>query len=104
VAKSGGALVLQPHQTDTGLREWLDSLARVHRTPAAAFDTRYDGPVLFTGRASKGIASRLAKRGYAVGVEPESFLVDKANHLVEGELLRASVWADTVVESVLTPH
>lgn len=67
-----------------GLRDWFDTLGSLG-LPAAAFDTRVEGPALLTGRASKGIAKRLRQIGCSLVVEPESFLVTKENHLVDAE-------------------
>jgi hypothetical protein len=80
-----------------GLRTWFHGLGQVHGTPAAAFDTRFDGPAEFTGRASKGIGRRLRHHGFSEVAEPESFLVDKDNHLLAGESDRARRWADGLV-------
>jgi len=56
--KADSDLVLDPDAEGEGLRDWFDDLGEL-ATHAAAFDTRMDGPVAFTGRASKGIAQRL---------------------------------------------
>ena len=90
--KSGGDLHLEPNYEGPGLRDWFHGLTS---TPvrAAAFDTRVDISAIMSGRASKGIASRLTKHGATLVVEPESFLVDKQNHLIPGELDRAEAWA-----------
>ena len=45
-----------------------------------------------TGRAPKGIARRLRHHGYELLAEPESFLVDRQNHLLPGEEERAAAW------------
>ncbi|MEZ5297611.1 MAG: hypothetical protein R2697_15455 [Ilumatobacteraceae bacterium] len=63
---------------------------------AAAFDTRADAPEILTGHASHGIAKRLRKHGFELVAEPESFLVDKQNHLVDGEDVRAAEWGEAV--------
>lgn len=81
-----------PDAPGPGLREWLDALGDGHVHAAVAFDTRFDGPALLTGRATKGITKRLAKHGYRVVDDPESFLVDKQNHLLDGEAERAGAW------------
>jgi hypothetical protein len=94
-ASSNGALEIEPDAVGPGLRDWLADLGS-EDTAAAAYDTRYDGPVMFTGRASKGIAHKLGKRGRRLVAEPESFLVDKANHLLPGEAERATQWGATV--------
>ena len=83
------------------LREWfkqLPSIGRAHR--CAAFDTRFDGPAALTGRASKGIAHRLRTHGWKLLVEPESFLVDKENELVTGEVERAIAWGDALAAAL----
>ncbi len=84
-------LDLEPDAEGPGLREWFDGLPR-HTGRSAAFDTRVDASAMLTGRASKGIAKRLDKHGYDLVCPPESFLVDKENHLVDGEAERAVGW------------
>jgi hypothetical protein len=88
---SAGDLVMEPDPTSEGVREWLASLANMTGR-AAAFDTRIDGAPLLTGRASKGIGKMLRAAGFQLVVEPESFLVDKATHLLAGEEQRAQAW------------
>jgi hypothetical protein len=73
-----------------GLRDWFDELEGAGIF--AAFDTRIDAPALLTGRASHGIAHRLRRHGYREVLPPESFLVDKHNHLLDGEPERAEGW------------
>jgi hypothetical protein len=75
-------------------------MAEVTNTGAAAFDTRIDGPALLTGRASKGIGRRLAHLGYDLVADPESFLVDKQNHLQPGEAERAVAWGAALALSL----
>jgi hypothetical protein len=86
-------LRLEPDALKDGLREWLDSLgkSKVHAR-AAAFDTRIDGPAVFTGRASKAVGKALRHHGYDLVAEPESFLVTKQNHLLPHERERAASW------------
>jgi len=93
-------LQLDPDADGLGLREWFEQLASAPSRHAVAFDTRYDGPVGFTGRASKSISKRLRQHGFSMLAEPESFLVDKGNHLVDGETDRARRWATEVLEGV----
>lgn len=71
--KPASRLALDPDAESPGLRDWFASLSRLSAT-AAAFDTRLDGPAVFTGRASKGIRKLLARHGFTVVAEPESFL------------------------------
>jgi hypothetical protein len=87
-----------------GLREWLAALGDGHVHAAVAFDTRADAPVLLTGRAGPSIGRRLAKHGYRVVDDPESFIVDKHNHLLPGESDRAARWgADLARVFAATP-
>jgi hypothetical protein len=81
-----------------GLREWFEQLDPSTHARAVAFDTRHDGPPAFTGRASKSISKRLSQHGFTLLAEPESFLVDKENHLLDGESERARRWAADVLE------
>ncbi len=92
-AEDGRGLTLEPGAELDGVREWLASLgaSRGHGM-AAAFDTRMQGPVAFTGRASKGISHGLRRRGYELIANPESFVVTKENSLCAGEQDRARAW------------
>jgi Flavodoxin len=96
-AKEGADLELDPDHEGEGLRDWFHHLPKLHGARAAAFDTRIGsvGP-LVSGRASKGIAKRLRHHGFELVTEPESFLVDKDSHLVEGEALRARQWGEVL--------
>ncbi len=76
-------------------------MGRVDGTAAAAFDTRFEGPEILTGRASLGIGRRLRHFGYTEVAAPRSFLVSRDNRLVEGEPDRARQWAESVFESLL---
>lgn len=91
-ARKDPAVVLDPDAEGPGLRDWFHDLARGEGTMAAAFDTRFDAPATFTGRASKGIARRLRRHGFDVVADPESFLVDDENRLVGDERDRARRW------------
>jgi len=81
-----------PGAEGDGIREWLEHAAPRQGCVAAAFDTRVKAPAAFTGRASKRIARRLHRRGCTLAVAPESFLVDKQNHLLEDQSERAEAW------------
>ena len=83
-----------------GLREWFHHVAEVTNAGAAAFDTRIDAPSWITGRASKGIGRRLTHLGYDLLADPESFLVDKQNHLLPGEAERAVAWGAALALSL----
>lgn len=80
------------------LRHWFHHLDR-STGAAAAFDTRFDGAPSMTGRASRGIARRLRHHGWHGVVDPESFLVDTDNTMVDGELDRAHAWGRQVAEA-----
>lgn len=90
-------LALDTDAEGPGLRDWFDAIGEGSGTPAVAFDTRLQGSAALTGRASKGIAKRLHRHGFRLIVEPESFLVDKDNHLIDGEAERARLWATEVL-------
>ncbi len=94
-AAADDGLELDPDAEGPGLRDWFHDMD-VAGTMAAAFDTRVDAPAAVTGRASKGIARRLRHHGFALVAEPESFLVDKANHLLPAEDDRAETWGAAV--------
>jgi hypothetical protein len=82
-----------------GLREWLAALeapATGGAVRGAAFDTRVHGPAALTGRASKKIAKQLKHHGLSLVADPESFLVDRDNHLIEGEADRAHAWGSSL--------
>lgn len=96
-AEKGHDLEVDPDAEGPGLRDWFDDLDLGHPLPAAAFDTRIDGPALLTGRASKGITRRLHHHGCDVLAAPESFLVDKEGVLEEGEAERAVAWGRSLL-------
>ncbi len=79
-----------------GVRELLDRLPRLD-CPAAAFDTRFGAPALFTGRASRAINRGLRRHGATLVGQRQSFLVTKANRLRTGQLERAEAWGRALV-------
>jgi hypothetical protein len=89
-AKQPGT-VLDPDAAGAGLDDWFDALGPL-RASSAAFDTRAPAPAVLTGRASKAIDKQLRHHGLRPVVEPESFLVNKANLLQPGEEARAREW------------
>ena len=94
---------IEPTASGPGVREWLEKIPPVAAS-AAAFDTRAGmAPALLTGRASKGIAKQLHEHGFGQVAEPESFLVDKDNHLEPGEEARAVEWGARLAAAV-TPR
>jgi hypothetical protein len=100
-AEGDDGLELDPDAEGPGLRDWFHGLARSEaRRYGAAFDTRVNAPPALTGRASKGIAKRIRKHGYEQLVEPTSFLVDKENHLVDGEAGLATAWGEELATAL----
>jgi len=98
--KPGNDLVLEPGaDSDPGVREWLDNLGSLDLS-GAAFDTRFHGSPLITGRASKGISRTLVGRGAVMVLPVESFLVDKHGRLEAGEVERARGWGVTLAGAV----
>jgi len=97
--KEGSDLALDADAIGPGLREWFDGLGE-HSTSAAAFDTRLDMGPLLTGRASRSIAHRLRRHGFTVVVDPESFLVDKQTHLLDGQDRHAIEWGAMLARKV----
>jgi hypothetical protein len=95
----GSDLTLDVDAEGTGLRDWLAELGQLDMS-AAAFDTRVDLPVALTGRAAKRIRRELRHRGFDV-VASESFLVDKANHLLADEESRALAWGEQLARATV---
>lgn len=95
VRRSHGGLRLDDAAAGPGVRDWFDTLGQTD-TSAAAFDTRVKGPAAITGKASKGIRRELRHHGFALVGEPESFFVDRTNHLHAGELERARRWGSAL--------
>ena len=102
-AKPGATVQLEPDAGAMGVRDWLDSLGTVE-TKGAAFDTRIDAPPVLTGRASKSIAKQLRAHHLALVAEPQSFLVRKDSHLVDGEVERAQLWGQQLASSTALTH
>jgi len=88
-------LHMEPEASGGSLREWLDTLPAASGR-AAVFATRADGPALFTGSAAKGLAKALHHHGFELVAEPESFVVDRHNHLLAGEEHRAQQWGQSL--------
>lgn len=74
-AERGGGAVIS---TGRGMREWLSGLHVDPNVAAAAFDTRTDGPMLFTGSAARTATKLLRKAGPRLVAEPRSFVLDGA--------------------------
>jgi hypothetical protein len=98
-AKYGRGAQLEPGADGLGLREWFETMPSSHGR-AAAFDTRASGPPLLTGRASQGIAKRLARRGFDLVADPESFVLGPDAGLADGEPARAEAWGRSLAVAV----
>ena len=99
--KPGSTVDLEDGADGPGVREWLVSLGHLN-VLAAAFDTRMNGPAMFTGRASKGISRELIRHGAHPVAPPESFMVTKQNSLEAGEEARARRWGRLLAEEDVT--
>ena len=105
--KDGAELEVDAAAMGPGLREWFHGLGEpgaehhgLRTAHAAAFDTRFDMPPAITGRAGRGIGRRLRRHGFELADGPESFFVDKQNHLREGEAERAIHWGAALARTV----
>ena len=67
-------LVLDRDAQGPGVSDWLRSLGHGH-TKVAAFDTRFRGPAVLRGRASRVISRKLRRHGFEMVAKPESFFV-----------------------------
>ena len=82
-----------------GLREWLDDVPLGNNTPFAAFDTRVDLVRHLPGSAARAVGKVASKHGYQQITRPESFYVeDVPGPLLDGEVLRATVWGSQLAE------
>ena len=94
-------LVLDRDAQGPGLRDWLTSLGHGH-TKVAAFDTRFKGPAVLRGRASRTISRKLRRHGFEMVAKPESFFVTLENRLQPGEEARAQEWGKRLAARVLS--
>jgi hypothetical protein len=92
-------LVLDRDAQGPGVRDWLTSLGHGH-TKFAAFDTRFKGPAVLRGRASRPISRKLRRHGFEMAAKPESFFVTLQNHLEPGEEARAQEWGERLAARV----
>jgi hypothetical protein len=92
-------LILESGALGPGLREWLHDLPAGDGSAAAAFDTRMDGPVLFTGQACRAIAHQLRRHHYEVVTPGHSFVVSKENVLDASQAERARTWGEALAFS-----
>ncbi len=99
--KPKNELVLDRDAQGPGMRDWLTSLGHGH-TKIAAFDTRFKGPAVVRGRASRAISRKLQSHGFEMVAKSESFFVTLQNHLEPGEEARAREWGKRLVASVVS--
>jgi len=99
--KQGNDLTMDPDADCPGIRGWLDGVGTGDAL-AVAFDTRFSGAAVLTGRASRAISHALRHHGYHVFEVPESFLVSKQNKLLPGEAERAYSWGAQIGEDALS--
>ena len=92
-------LALNRDAQGPGVRDWLTSLGHGH-TKFAAFDTRFKGPAVLRGRASRLISRKLRRHGFEMVAKPESFFVTLQNHLEPGEEARAQEWGERLAARV----
>jgi len=89
-----------------GIREWLNRASvGTFEVPAAAFDTRVDGPKFLTGSAAKGYITGLRFAGFRVTTPARSFLVaakapPEADALQPGALDDARAWGEALVAKI----
>ncbi|MGO9197384.1 MAG: flavodoxin family protein [Acidimicrobiales bacterium] len=94
-------LVLDRDAEGPGVRGWLRALGHGH-TKFAAFDTRFKGPAVLRGRASRPISRKLRRHGFEVVAKPESFFVTLQNHLEPDEETRAREWGKRLAANVVS--
>ncbi len=94
-------LVLDRDAQGPGVRDWLGSLGHGH-SGVAAFDTRFKGPAVLRGRASRLISRKLRRHGFEMVAKPESFFVTLQNRLEPGEEARAQQWGKRPAASVVS--
>jgi flavodoxin len=99
--KTKNDLVLDCDAQGPGVSDWLTSLGHGH-TKVAAFDTRFKGPAVLRGRASKLISRKLRRHGFEEVATPESFFVTLQNQLEPGEEARAREWGKRLAASVVS--
>lgn len=91
------------HGLSAPMRAFLESL-QVQHVAAAAFDTRFHMPRIFSGSAATKIARSLEHKGARLVVPPQSFFVQgQEGPLLEGELDRINAWAAELLATIGAP-
>ena len=94
------------HGLSDGLARWLASLPRgvVEDRQVAAFDTRYRMVRIFSGSAAHTISRLLRRAGATAVAQPERFFVlASQGPLADGELARATAWAEGLAARCSAP-
>ena len=99
--KPSNDLVLDRDAHGPGVHDWLRSLGH-GRAKVATFDTRFKGPAVLRGKASRAISRNLRRHGFEVVAKPESFFVTLQNQLEPGEEARAQEWGIRLAARVLS--
>jgi Flavodoxin domain len=95
---------LAPGATESGVREWLESLPPDVGVCAGIFDTRINKPKVLTGTATRSLSRKVRQHGFELIADPESFVVvDTDGPLVDGEIERARNWG-MALTSALQRH
>ena len=92
---------VDPSAAGTGVREWLEQLPDTVSAGVAVFDTRFRPPAWLVGHPARHVSRALARRGAKVLVKPESFFIDKHEHLRPGETERARSWGQAIREQAV---
>jgi flavodoxin len=91
------------HGVPADLKIFLEDLPddALKGVAVAAFDTRYQLPVLITGSAAHGIEKLLRKKGGRQVRHLASFFIEHGEGpLVDGELARATDWAFDIIKAM----
>jgi len=88
------------HGLTPSLKAFLNRFGNLAGVQAAAFDTRLKWPLWLSCSAARDISLRLEQAGAKLVAPPESFLVTTEPKLRDGELERASRWAQALAASM----
>lgn len=89
----------QAHGMTPAMKAFVEKLeAGASRLPVAIFDTRVKGPMLLWGSAGRGMAAKLADKGFNVIAGAESYTVtfSQPPRLEDGEEEHARAWAEKI--------
>ncbi|MFB2580449.1 flavodoxin family protein [Herbiconiux sp. P15] len=89
-------VTLEPGAPGRGIRDWVSDPGTVVAPLFAAFSTRADIPVIFSGDAATQIDRSLRRLASRRVVHAESFTAGKGDHLLGEEIVRARGWGSRV--------